>query len=102
MELEKGYKNLLYAAGRFVRGRKRKHYYLDIDPEGIRLSITFYDSYRRFNVLQDAAYIRPTERCKLFQTSWEKFGLSSNKRIIKEHARLWETLKEPEIREETK
>lgn len=103
MKLEKGYKNLLYATGRFVRGRKQKHYYLHINPEGIKLSIAFYDSYRRCSMLQGVAYIKPKERCELLQTLWEKFGLfSSNKRIIKEHARLWETLKEQEIQEETK
>jgi hypothetical protein len=102
MKLEKSYKNVLYATGRFVRGRKQKHYYLRVDPEGIRLDIAFYDSYRRCSMLQGVAYIKPTERCELLQTFWEELGLSSNKRIIKEHARLWETLKEQEIREEAK
>jgi hypothetical protein len=53
-------------------------------------------------MLQGVASIRPKERCELLQIFWEKFGLSSNKRIIKEHARLWETLEEPEIQEEAK
>jgi hypothetical protein len=93
MKLERGYESF-YTTGKFVGGRKEKHYYFHINPKSLELSIAFYDSYRRCHMLQTVAYINPSDKCEFLQTFWEIFGISQNKRIRKEHERLWETLKE--------